>query len=321
MLKAAILDYQSLSPDDLDMSLLWQLPIEWSLHDYTPTEKTADRIQNMDIVLTNKVVLDENLLLANPAIKLIIILATGTNNVDLTAAKRLNIPVCNIVAYSTESVVQQTFACLLALQSRLLEYDRAVKQGRWGESQFFGLLEFPITEVAKKTLGIIGFGAIGRRVKEVAEAFGMKVLVARSLQSPEKEQVDRVTLETLYQQADAISIHCPLSIYSENLINANAFQQMKPTAVLLNMGRGGIVNEQDLAQALKTRKIAAAATDVLTQEPPSKNHVLLDASIPNLIITPHTAWASREARQELIGQVVNILQSFAKGERVNQVKI
>lgn len=321
MLKATILDYQSLAPADLSMQELWALPIAWTLHDYTEAGETADRIKGQDIILTNKVILDEKLLKSNPHIKLVIILATGTNNVDLKTAKTMNIPVCNIIAYSTESVVQQTFACMLALQSHVIEYNQAVKNGRWSESRFFGLLEFPIREVSGKTLGIIGFGAIGQRIKVVAEALGMKVIVARSLQSPEQHQDGRVSIGNLYRQSDVISIHCPLSPLSQNLIDEEAFRQMKPEAILLNMGRGGIVNENALATALKNGMISAAATDVLTQEPPAKDHVLLDASIPNLIITPHTAWASREARQELLDQVVNILQSFAQGQLINQVKI
>lgn len=320
MLKATILDYQSLAPQDLSMQALWQLPLEWVLHDYTRADETAERVQGMDIVLTNKVVLDANLLKANPQLKLVIILATGTNNVDLQAAARLGIPVCNIVAYSTESVVQQTFASLLALRSHLLEYTDAVRKGRWCESRFFGLLEFPVHEIAGKTLGIIGFGAIGKRVKTVAEAFGMKVIVAQSWQAA-APQPDRVSLAELYRQADVISIHCPLSDYSRHLIDAEAFAQMRPETILLNMGRGGIVDEIALADALKTGQIAAAATDVLSQEPPDPDHVLLDTTIPNLIITPHIAWASREARQQLLDQVLTILQSFADGKLINQVNI
>lgn len=319
MLKAAILDYQSLAPVDLHMQALWSLPVEWALHDTTAPAETAARIAGMDVVLTNKVVLDANLLRNNPSLKLVIILATGTNNVDLKVAKELGIPVCNIVAYSTESVVQQTFAMLLAIKSRLLEYSAAVKAGRWSESQFFGLLQYPISEVHGQTLGIIGFGAIGQRVKTVAEAFGMKVLVARSLSSPDVPQEGRVPLEQLYREADVISIHCPLSPLSQNLVDENAFAQMKPNAIVLNLGRGGIVNEHALAKALKAGQIAAAATDVLTQEPPARDHILLDPAIPNLLVTPHTAWASREARQELLDQVVNILQSFGKGQLINQV--
>ena len=319
MLQATILDYQSLAPKELDMDILWRLPISWELHGHTNACNTAARVAGKEVVLSNKVVLDAALLEANPQLKLIIIMATGTNNVDLVAAKRLGIAVCNIVAYSTESVVQHTFACLLALHTRLVDYDKAVREGAWSQSHFFGLLSFPIAEVAGKTLGIIGYGAIGQRVKQVAEALGMQVLIAQSIVPDAPEQAGRVSLSALYQQADVISIHSPLSAYSLNLVDEAAFALMKPNAMLLNMGRGGIVNEQALAQALKSGRIAAAATDVLTQEPPLATHLLLDASIPNLLITPHTAWASQPARQALVVQMVQILSGFARGEWVNRV--
>jgi len=317
-LKAVILDYQSLAPSDLQLDALWNLPIDWVMHDATPSIDTAARIEGMDIVLTNKVVLDATLLNNNPQLKLVIILATGTNNVDLLAAKLRHLPVCNIVGYSTESVVQHTFASLLSLYSRLIEYDRAVKAGAWSQSQFFGLLNYPIHEVSGKTMGIIGYGTIGRRVKIVAEALGIHVLIAKSLVGNASEE-GRVSLEEIYTQSDIISIHSPLSDASRNLINASAFAQMKPSAVLLNMGRGGIVNEQDLLFALQNGIIAAAATDVLVQEPPAADHFLLSSGCERLIVTPHTAWASQEARQVLVHQVESILQGFLQGKLVNQV--
>ena len=312
-MKACILDYQSLCPEDLNLQNLWDCTldgqtVEWNLHDSTPATLTAERIKQQDIILTNKVVLDAALLEANPAIRCIIILATGTNNVDLVAAKRLGITVCNIVAYSTESVVQQTFAMMLALKSQLLPFNQAVKQGDWCKSHFFGLLDYQINEVANTTLGIIGFGSIGKRIKVVAEAFGMKVLVAESLSGAVIE--GRVPLAQLYAEADVISIHSPLTPESKNLVTAQAFASMKPSAILLNLGRGGIVNEEDLAAALMSQQIAGAATDVLTQEPPKPEHILLDVTIPNLLVMPHTAWASRQARQQLVNQVVDILQSL-----------
>ena len=313
MKKAVILDYQSLAPTDLDLSALWAIEgIDWQRYDYSSAQQTGERIRGANIILSNKVCLDATLLQQNPQLELIIILATGTNNVDLKAAHALNIRVCNIVAYSTESVVQHTFASLLALQSRLLDYDKAVKAGQWSKSQSFALLDFPIAEIAGKTLGIIGFGAIGKRVKQVAEAFNMKVMVSESLVPGADKDHTRSTLTELYHEADVISIHCPLSQYSENLIDAAAFKQMKPGAVLINVGRGGIVNEHALLEALEKGLIRGAATDVLTQEPPPENHILLHADIPNLIITPHTAWASREARQSLIQQVCEILTAHHK---------
>ena len=321
-MKACILDYQSLCPEDLNLQALWactvnEEAIKWNLYNSTPADATAERIKGQHIILSNKVVIDAKMLRDNPQIRCIIILATGTNNVDLDAAKALGIAVCNIVAYSTESVVQQTFAMMLALKTQLLPFTQAVKQGKWCESQFFGLLDYQINEVAGTTLGIIGFGSIGQRVKIVAEAFGMKVLVAESLSGMAAS--DRVSLAYVYEHADIISIHSPLTPESTNLVTQAAFEKMKPSTILLNLGRGGIVNEIDLANALKQGLIAAAATDVLSQEPPSPDHVLLDDSIPNLMVMPHTAWASRQARQQLLDQVVAILQSLSQNTALNCV--
>ena len=321
-MRACILDYQSFCPDDLVLDDLFATKvlgetITWDLYDATQAEQTAERIADQDIILSNKVVLDEALLKANPQIKLIIILATGTNNVDLKAAEAMGIPVANIVAYSTESVVQQTFALLLSIKSQIQPFTQAVKDGRWCQSQFFGLLDYQINEVAATTLGIIGYGAIGKRVQEVAEALGMRVIIAESLSGRRSD--GRVSLAELYQRADVVSVHSPLTPESNNLITAEAFAQMKPSAVLLNLGRGGIVNESDLAAALKNKQIAAAAIDVLSQEPPAVDHILLDPAIPNLLITPHTAWASRQARQQLLDQVIEILQSLGSPMIQNQV--
>lgn len=340
MLKAVILDYQSFAPDDLMLDVLWGLPIEWTVYDYTDKLDTASRVADQNIILSNKVVIDENILRNNSQLKLIIIMATGTNNVDLQVAKVLNIPVCHIIDYSTESVVQHTFSFMLALHSRLIEYDRSVRQGDWCHSRFFGLLDYPVRNVAGKTLGIIGYGAIGRRIEQVAKVLGMRVLVAESLVAPSVSQSlaqstpqsahtsqtrediknRRVPLSILFAESDVITIHCPLSPYSENLIDASAFAQMKPEAILLNMARGGIVNEQALVKALKEGVIGGAATDVLTQEPPSPNHIMLDQAIPHLIITPHTAWSSQESRQAMINQAIDILQSFMQDKLINQVK-
>ncbi len=324
MLKACILDYQSLCPEDLSMDQLFSTPalgqqIHWALYETTQAEQTAERIQACELILTNKVIIDEALMKANPQIKCIMILATGTNNVDLEAAKQLGIAVCNIVAYSTESVVQQTFAMMLALKTQLIPFDQSVKDGQWCKSQFFGLLDFQINEIANTTLGIIGYGSIGRRVEVVAKAFGMNVIIAESLSGQKDALNQRTALDELLAKSDVVSIHSPLTPESHNLIDADALTLMKPGAILLNMGRGGIVNEQALAAALKSAAIAGAASDVLSQEPPLADHVLLDENIPNLIITPHTAWASRQARQTLVNQLVTILQSLGTSSIVNRV--
>jgi len=319
-MKAVILDYQSLAPSDLNAEALWGLPIDWTVHDYSSAEQTAQRVQGMDIVLSNKVVLDKQLLQANPQIKLIIVLATGTNNVDVDAAKQQGIQVSNIVAYSTESVVQHTFACLLHLQNRLQEYDKAIKQGLWSKSQSFTFLDYPIQELSGKTLGIIGYGAIGKRVQQVAEAFGMRVLISESA-VPGRSQAGRTALAEVLVQSDVLSLHAPLSPYTENLIDTKALASMKSSAIVLNMARGGIVNEEALVQALEQGSIAAAACDVLTEEPPKTTHPLLQYQQANLLITPHIAWASQEARQGLLQQVLAILQGFSNGQAINQVSL
>lgn len=323
-LNACILDYQSLGPDDLDLSKLWQQKVgaetvKWSVFNNTPVHLTRERIQFQDIILTNKVEITRAILEAHPGIRCIIILATGTNNVDLLAATELNIPVCNIQAYSTESVVQQTFAMMLALKTQLRPYCQAVEQGAWCESTFFGLLNYPISQVSGSTLGIIGYGAIGQRVKVVAEAFGMEVIIGQSLSGEIK--VDRVEIDTLLCSADVVSIHSPLTAESHNLIDRDAFQAMKNTAILLNLGRGGIVNEKALAEALKSGDISGAAMDVISQEPPPVDHVLMDHTIPNLLITPHIGWASQQARQQLLDQTVDILQSLTHDTIKNCVNL
>lgn len=317
-MKAVILDYQSLAPSDLDQTALWALPFDWTVHEYSTAAQAEQRVQGMDIVLSNKVVLDKKLLQANPQIKLIIVLATGTNNVDLAAAQQLGIQVSNIVAYSTESVVQHTFACLLHLQNRLQAYATAVKQGLWSDSQSFTFLDYPIQELSGKTLGIIGYGAIGKRVQHVAEAFGMHVLISQSV-VPGKLQAGRTAFSEVLAQSDVLSLHAPLSPYTQNLIDDKALASMKKSAIVLNMARGGIVNEEALLAALEQGIIAAAATDVLSQEPPPVNHPLLRYAQTNLLITPHIAWASQQARQVLLQQVEAILQGFLNGQPINQV--
>lgn len=318
-MNAVFLDYQSLTPDDLNFDDLFDLPFQFTKHDATSPNQTAERIKHADVVLTNKVVLDKELLKKNSQLKLVVILATGTNNVDLYAAKSSGIPVCNVRDYSSESVAQHTLACLLHLSRRLNEYRHAVDAGEWSQSPFFCITDFPIRDLSGQTMGIIGYGAIARRVHKLAEAFGMKVIISKSLVPGNKPGKNRVKLHDLYKECDVISVHCPLSPYSENLIDSEAFSTMKSSAILLNMARGGIVNEQALLDAIQHRKIKAAATDVLTEEPPPKHHILLQESYSNLLITPHVAWASRQSRQQLVDQVSQILKSFLNDDVINPV--
>lgn len=317
-MRAVFLDYCSLAADGLDMSGLAKLPVEFIYFQHGRPGQTLERIEGADIVLTNKVVLDRTHFEACPQLKKVVILATGTNNVDLDAACEFGVSVSNIVDYSTNSVVQHVFAMLLAIKTSLISYDRDVKAGQWQQSPFFGLLDYPINEISGLTMGIVGYGKIGSAVADVARAFGMNVLVAQSLVSEARQ--DRVSLDVLLQQSDVVSLHCPLSPKSENLIGKTELLKMKQGAILLNLARGGIVNEQALLEVLKQGHLAGAGVDVLCNEPPADGDVLLTSSgLDNLVVTPHIGWASRQARQNLVGQVLAILEAFLSGQQLNAV--
>jgi len=338
-MRAVILDHATLAPGDLALEVLWALPIDWQVHEATEYAQTVARMGDADIVLINKVEIDRAVMGACPNLKLIVIMATGTNNVDLDAARECGIAVSNIVNYSTESVVQHTFALMLALATRLIEYRADIADGRWRESRTFGLLDHPVVELHGKTLGIVGYGAIGKRVAEVARALGMQVRLAHSdslhrnslhgdsphndnshaAQKPLAAKKDRLPLHELFACSDVISLHCPLTANNRHMINASTIAHMKPTAFLINVSRGALVDEYALAAALKARLIAGAGIDVLSEEPPVNGNPLLEPEVPNIIVTPHSAWASREARQNLINQVIKVLTAFAAGKRINQV--
>ena len=316
---AVILDFGSLTPSDLDCSALFALPFTWHTHEHTFADQTAERLKGCAVALTNKIVIDRSMMEANPQLELILIMATGTNNIDLVAASELGIRVCNVADYSTESVVQHTFALMLALQTKLQQYAAAVQDGQWKDRPFLTLTDFPVHEVFGKTLGIIGFGAIGRRVKTIAEAFGMTVQVAESI-VPGAEAVDgRIPLNQLLAEADIVTVHSPLSSHSRNLLDADRIALMKPSALLLNTGRGGIIDEDALLSALLAGRLGGAGLDVLAQEPPADDHPLITGNLPNVIITPHSAWSSRQARQNLVNQMVTILQGLDQPVLVNRV--
>jgi glycerate dehydrogenase len=268
-------------------------------------------------VICNKVKLDRQTLLQHPQLKLICIAATGSNNIDLKSAQELNIAVTNVLAYATPSVVQHVFALLLSLTTRLTEIRSAIVSGEWSRSPHFSLLHYPVHELAGKKIGIIGYGELGQAVARVAECFGMQVLVAqRDAQGTRK---DRLPLHSLLSAVDVLSIHCPLTAETNNLIDEPELNLMKPTALLINTARGGIVNETALLRALQTKKIAGAALDVLSIEPPPVNHILLQNQLPNLIITPHVAWASREARQRCLSEIALNIAAFKRGVLRNRL--
>lgn len=311
------LDQETVDNDDLDLSRLRAALPEWRWYHVTRPEEVIPRIAEANVVVTNKVRLDEAALRAAPNLRLIAIAATGTNNVDLDAAHRLGIAVCNIRAYATPAVVQHVFALILALSTRLMEYHQAVRAGRWQRAPQFCLLDYPIREIAGKTLGIVGYGELGRGVARVAEAFGMKVLVANRPGRP--AEPGRVPLPELLPQVDVLSLHTPLTPETRGLIGARELALMKPDALLINTARGGIVDEAALADALRQGRLGGAGIDVLSVEPPTDANPLLAPDIPNLIVTPHTAWASREARQRAVDQVAENIRAFLAGTPRNLV--
>jgi len=308
-MQGVFLDLHSLDRNDLDLSALRATLPEWRFYPASAPEEVAERIATAEVVISNKVMLDETLLAGAPHLKLIAIAATGTNNVDLAAAERLGIRVCNIRRYATPSVVQHVFALLLALVRNLTAYRQAAQDGRWQRSDQFCLLDFPIRELGGLTLGIVGYGELGQAVAEVAEkAFGMRLLIAQRPGGP--AQPGRLPLQELLPQVDVLSLHCPLSEQTRNLIGERELGLMKPDALLINTARGGIVDETALAAALRAGRLGGAGIDVLATEPPGSDSPLLAGDIPNLIVTPHVAWASREARQRLTDQLAENIRAF-----------
>lgn len=315
-MNGVFLDRGSMGGDDVDLSSLTEALPEWRFYEATPADHVMDRIHDAGVVVTNKVMLEGGVLERAPKLRLICVAATGTNNVDLETAARLGIPVCNVRGYATASVPQHVFALLLALVTRLPEYHAAVKAGRWQQSGQFCLLDYPITELAGRVMGIIGYGELGRSVARLAEAFGMKTLVAAR---PGTAAEGRVPLDELLRMADVVSLHCPLTPQTRNLIGARELALMKPDAILINTARGGIVDEEALADALSRGVIAGAGVDVLSVEPPAAGNPLLARPVPRLLLTPHIAWASREARQRMLDEVGRNIRAFLAGRPRNLV--
>ncbi|WP_455376632.1 2-hydroxyacid dehydrogenase [Kaarinaea lacus] len=316
-MKGVMLDVKSIDSGDINFDSLKSVVSDWQFYDFTAEEEVDDRIKGADIIVTNKVKINKNHLTQASALKLICVAATGTNNVDLKAAESAGIPVANVTNYATPSVVQHVFCLILSLVRKLMEYRQAVQENRWQQSPFFCLLDYPISELSGKTLGIIGYGVLGKAVATVGEAFGMKVVVAAHKGTTATE--GRLGFEQVIQDSDVISLHCPLTDETRNLIGSKEFSMMKPAAILINTARGGIVNEDALVNALKTGQIAGAGFDVLSQEPPVDGNVLLDNSLPNLIVTPHIAWASVESRQRAVNEISLNIKAFLEGEHRNRV--
>jgi glycerate dehydrogenase len=314
---AVFLDLDSVDRDDLDLSKLNTVVDDWQWHGLVRDEELQQALAGADVAVSNKVMLTAEHLSRAQDLQLVCIAATGTNNIDLEAAARNNIAVCNVEGYATPSVVQHVFSLLLALTTHLNEYTTAVKQGDWSRSRFFCLLDYPIRELAGKTIGIVGYGHLGKAVAGIAGAFGMKVLLAK--RNIEDDRPGRVALYDLLPQVDVLSLHCPLTEETRGLIGADELALMNKDAVLINSARGGLVDEDALLDALEAQQIGGAGLDVLDKEPPPVGYPLLKAELPSLIITPHTAWSSLESRQRLINEIALNIEAFKAGQMRNRV--
>ena len=306
-----VLDGYTLNPGDLSWDALKQLG-SCTIHDRTPPELVLERAREAEVILTNKVVLDRETILALPRLKYLGVLATGYNVVDAAAAKERGIPVANVPDYGTPSVAQHTFALLLELTQRAGHHGQTVRDGRWAASADFCYWDSPLVELHGLTFGVIGFGKIGQAVARLALAFGMKVLVhSRRRPSDLPTSCEWMELDALLVRSDVVSLHCPLTPETQQFINAERLALMKPTVFLLNTSRGPLLDELAVAAALNANRIAGAGLDVLSIEPPSAHNPLLTAK--NCLITPHIAWASRAARARLLDIAVENIRAFATG--------
>lgn len=310
------LDRDTTDREDIDFKNLEAIG-EVAYFGKTAPEEVSDRIRSANFVLTNKVVLGADEMDAAESLRLIQVVATGVNNIDLEAAKERNLAVCNVSGYSTESVAQHVFASLLNLVTNVDRF--AAEPKKWAESPIFTRLDYPVEELQGQTMGIVGLGSIGEAVARIASAFGMNVVAYQREGAPSRGSIPRLSPGEFFATSDVISLHCPLTEKTRHLICEETLSLMKPTAILINTGRGDLVAEQDLVKALKQGTIRAAAVDVLTPEPPPADHLFLAADLPNLFITPHTAWSAREARQRLIDEIVSNLIAFREGNSRNRI--
>lgn len=316
-MKIVILDGYTANPGDLSWGSLKELG-EVTVYERTRREEIAGRAADADIVLTNKVVMDREMMALLPRLKYIGVLATGYNVVDIEAARERDIIVTNVPAYSTESVAQTVFAHLLTVTNRTEHYAQQNRLGRWAENRDFCYWDTELTELAGKTMGIVGLGHIGRRVAEIALAFGMQVKAMTSKKAEELPAgIQKAELQSLLASADVVSLHCPLTEDTRHLIHRETIRLMKPSAILINTGRGPLVDDEALAEVLNEGRLRAYCADVVTEEPPKADHPLLHA--PNAFITPHIAWATVEARKRLLQTAIGNVEAFVNGHPVNVV--
>jgi len=316
-MKIVILDAHAVNPGDLSWDCFREFG-EVIAYEHSEYAQAAQRIGDAEIVMTNKTPITGELLDACPSVRLVCVLATGYNVVDCAAARQRGIPVCNVPGYGTNAVAQFTFSLLLELCNRVGHHDHAVHRGDWASCPNFCFWNTPQMELAGKTMGIIGFGSIGQAVGTIARAMGMDVLAYSRTRRPEGEKIGMyVELDTLLANSDVISLHCPLTPENTGIIHAGTIAKMKDGAILLNTARGALLNEQDVADALRSGKLRGAAMDVVSREPILESNPLLTA--PNCIITPHMAWAPIESRQRILDCTVTSIRGFLAGKPVNTV--
>jgi glycerate dehydrogenase len=316
-LRGVFLDFGTVSSGDLDPARLERAVTALEIRERTPQAEVAARIAGFEAVFANKCVIDRATIAANPRLRLIALTATGVDNVDVGAARAAGIAVCNLRDYCTASVAQHVFALLLALTHRVCGYAALVREGGWQQDGRFSVFAHPIRELRGRVFGIVGYGSLGRAVAEIARAFGMRVEVAnRPGGAPAAGRRD---LDELLPELDVLSLHCPLTDATRGLVSRERLARMKPDAVLINTARGALVDAAALAEALKGGKLGGAGIDVLEREPPPPGHPLLGAAVPNLVVTPHVAWAAREARQRCLDELALNVESFLSGGRRNRV--
>ncbi len=308
VMQAVILDAGTLG-NDVSLVSFEQLPLSLTVYDQTSPDQLAVRIADVQVVFTNKVVIGRELLKASPELQYIGVLATGMNNIDLTVCEEQGIKVQNVERYSTSSVAQHSMALMLSLANKIPANSANTLNGQWANSDMFCLLDHPMMELAGRKLLIVGYGDLGKATAKLAEAFGMEILKAR-IPGSESCSSDRIDLDEGLAQADIVSLHCPLTELTHGLLSAERLALMKPTALLINTARGGLVDEEALVTALTAGTLSGAGFDVLTEEPPLNGNVLLENPMPNLIVTPHCAWASVESRQRMINKAVTCFNQW-----------
>lgn len=316
-MRGVFLDFDTVSNGDLDPASLGRATPGLVLRGQTPQAEVSAAMAGFEIVFVNKSRIDRATIAANPQLKLIALTATGVDNVDVAAAREAGVAVCNLHDYCSASVAQHVFAVLLALTHKVCEHAALVRRGGWQQDGRFSVFPYPIRELRGRSFGIVGHGSLGKAVAEIARAFGFRVEIANRPGGAPTE--GRRDLDEMLPELDVLSLHCPLTDATRGLVSRDRLARMKSDAVLINTARGALVDTAALAEALKAGRLGGAGIDVLEREPPPPDHPLLDPAIPNLIVTPHAAWAAREARQRCLDELALNVESFLSGGRRNRV--